>query len=60
MVVWFKDLIKGLENKGHVLYIYSFYTSIPLLRDLEKMIFGCTCTIMKNRKGLPPNEKIKN
>ena len=26
-----KDLIKGLENKGHILYIDSFYTSIPLL-----------------------------
>ena len=54
-----KDLIKGLENKGHVLYIDSFYTSIPLLRDLEKMMFGCTGAIMKNRKGLPPNVKNK-
>ena len=53
------ELISGLENKGHVIYMDSFYSSVDLFRDLEIKMFGCTGTVKKNRKGLPPEMKGK-
>ena len=51
------DLLSGLENRGHILYMDNFYSSVDLFRDLETKMFGCTGTIRKNRKGLPLDMK---
>lgn len=51
------ELIKGLENKGHVIYMDNFYTSVPLLRELERLVVGATGTVRRNRKGLPLGNK---
>jgi len=53
------DLTSGLENKGHTIYMDSFYTSVDLFREMESKMFGCSGTIRKNRKGLPPELKKK-
>ena len=53
------DLVSGLENKGHILYMDSFYSSVDLFRELEKRHFGCTGTIRKNRKKLPTGIKAQ-
>ena len=52
-------LVSGLENKGHILYMDSFYSSVDLFRELEKRHFGCTGTIRKNRKKLPTGIKAQ-
>ena len=52
-----KDLISGLENRGHILYMDNFYSSVDLFRDLEAKMIGCSGTIRKNRKGLPSELK---
>jgi hypothetical protein len=48
-----KDLLKGLEGRGHIVTTDNFFTSVPLFLDLlEKGIMG-TGTLRANRKYVP-------
>lgn len=52
-----KSLLEGLQNKGHVIYLDNFYSSVDLFRDLQGMGFGACGTVRVNRKGLPQDMK---
>lgn len=48
-----KDLCKGLEGKGHNVYFDNYFTSVPLLSELQRdEIYACG-TVNSNRKHLP-------
>jgi len=51
-------LCKGLELKGHKLYMDNFYTSPLLFDSLATQMIGCSGTLKKNRRNIP--KKIKN
>ncbi|KAJ8262338.1 hypothetical protein GJAV_G00165320 [Gymnothorax javanicus] len=42
---------------GYHLYVNSFYTSVPLFRDLHLRKIGACGTILKRRQGLPHTQK---
>lgn len=48
-----KDLLEGTAYKGHWLFIDNYFTSIPLFKELEELMIGCSGTLRKNRKYLP-------
>lgn len=43
------DLVGKLENRTHILYIDSFFTSIPIAQQLERMGVYTCATIRSNR-----------
>ncbi|XP_046404681.1 piggyBac transposable element-derived protein 4-like [Ischnura elegans] len=52
-------LMNGLLYEGRILYTDSFYTSVPLAKELlEKNTYLCG-TVRSNRKHLPQAAKIK-
>lgn len=51
------SLLEGYENKGHIIYMDSFYNSVDLYdKLLEKKTLACG-TVRINRKGLPSEIK---
>ena len=46
--------IQGLENRNHHIYFDSYYSSIPITRELAIKGFGCVGTINKSRRLIPP------
>lgn len=44
-------LMESFLDKGYVLYMDNYYTSVPLFEDLERQL-ACG-TVRSNRKGLP-------
>lgn len=58
-------LKEALFDKGYKLYMDNYYTSVPLLEDLERHGILAYGTVQSNRKGLPRdttdvhNEQIK-
>ena len=47
------DLIKGFENKGHIIYCDNYYTSPALYNKLMNLGFGCCGTVKYLSKGIP-------
>ena len=58
-------LMEPFCDKGHVLYMDNYYTSVPLFEDLEARGTLACGTVRSNRKGLPKditdarNEEVK-
>ncbi len=50
-------LIKGYENKQHVLYTDNWFTSPTLLHDLQSKGIRLCGSVRSNRKGMPPIPK---
>ena len=48
-----KQLMSEYTNVGHCLYIDSYYTSVPLAKELNALRTGVCGTIISNRKGMP-------
>lgn len=46
-------LIEGLQNKGHHLYMDSYYTNYDNIIELSKAMIGVTGTVKKTSKNLP-------
>jgi hypothetical protein len=46
-------LIEGLEGKGHVLIIDSYFSSVGLFKELAERDIFTTSTMRANRVGLP-------
>ena len=55
-----KRLLEGFEQKGHVVYVDNWYTSMKLIKDLASDQTGAVGTILENRKNFPPGLKKKN
>jgi hypothetical protein len=54
------DLTAGLDNKGHVITMDNFFTSVGLFHDLEHRGIYAIGTMHSNRIGLHPDmRKIK-
>jgi hypothetical protein len=47
------DLLKGLERRGHHVYVDNYYTSPALFSDLRDRGFGACGTVRANKRGLP-------
>jgi len=47
------ELLEGLSNKGHKLYMDSYYMSVQNAIDLSKRMIGLTGTIKQNSRNLP-------
>ena len=52
------SLVQGLENRNHHLYFDSYYSSIPIVKELGIKGFGCTGMINQRKRLIP--EAIKN
>ena len=48
-------LTKDYLNEGRTIFTYRYYTSIPLLQELESQLTFFTGTGMKNRQQIPNN-----
>ena len=48
-------LTKDYLNEGHTIFTDRYYTSIPLLQELESQLTSFTGTCMKNRQQIPKN-----
>jgi len=46
-----KDLLEPYKNKGHILYVDNFYTTISLMKELKEIQTGCTGTFQSKRIG---------
>lgn len=46
-------LMESFLDKGYVLYMDNYYTSVPLFEDLERRGTLACGTVRSNRKGLP-------
>lgn len=55
-----KRLLEGFEQKGHVVYVDNWYTSMKLIKDLASDQTGAVGTILDNRKNFPAELKKKN
>jgi hypothetical protein len=54
------NLTTWLDNKGHVITMDNFFTSVGLFRDLERRGIYAIGTMRSNRIGLHPDmKKIK-
>lgn len=47
------DLLKGLENKGHTIWMDNYYNSPALARTLKAMKFDCVGTLRLSRQFVP-------
>jgi len=52
-------LVQGLENKNHILYMDSWYTSIELAKKLKEKGIDFTGILKNNALGLPKEEYSK-
>lgn len=55
------SLLKDMKSKSHI-FMDSYFTSLPLVEKLHDSGFYFTCSIQKNKKGLPnreENDKLK-
>ena len=50
------DLVNGLDNKGHVIYCDTYYTSPALVAELCKLGFGCCETVRYTTPCRKPKE----
>ncbi|KAG8236813.1 hypothetical protein J437_LFUL014079 [Ladona fulva] len=48
-----QSINQGYENKGHVVYMDNFYSSVTLYDSLRERKIGDTGTVRINRRGLP-------
>lgn len=55
-----KELLQGLEGKGHIIFTDSYYTSPLLYKDLKEAGIGACGTVIDNRKQFPSELKAKN
>jgi hypothetical protein len=53
-------LMEGLENKGHVVVMDNYFTSVGLFEELAQKGIYATGTMWANRIGVPPSFKNKN
>ena len=51
------DLLEGFEDKGHKVYMDSFYSSPSLFLKLKDKNIGACGTVISNRKGMPQELK---
>ena len=51
------QLLRGLEGRGHHVYMDNYYTSPALFQELRDLGFGACGTVRVNRRGLPPEMK---
>lgn len=51
------DLLEGFEDKGHRVYMDSFYSSPNLFLKLKEKNIGACGTVNSNRKGMPQQLK---
>ena len=51
------DLMEGFEEKGHKVYMDSFYSSPSLFLKLKDKNIGDSGTVNGNRKGMPQELK---
>ena len=51
------ELTEGLRDLGHHLYFDNYYCSVPVIENLSTKGIGCTGTIQKNHRMLPPDIK---
>jgi hypothetical protein len=49
------DLVRGLEDKNHVVTMDNYFSSVGLFRNLEWRGIYATSTVRANRIGLPPD-----
>jgi len=54
------NLCNEYFNKNHILYLDSYYVSIPLLEKFYYKHVYCIGTVRKNRKGLPSIPELSN
>ena len=47
------DLLKGMENKGHVVFMDNWYTSPALVHKLSQLGFGARGTVRYTTQGIP-------
>ena len=47
------DLVKGLENKGHCIYMDNWFTSPALFSKLSQLGFGACGTVRYTTRGIP-------
>ncbi|XP_068221401.1 piggyBac transposable element-derived protein 4-like [Palaemon carinicauda] len=52
-----ENLFEGFENKGHVVYMDSFFSGVPLFQKLRSKGTGACGTVRPNRKYLPSQMK---
>ena len=53
-------LIEGMEEKGHVVYTDSYYTSPNLAKALKDKGIGLCGTVRQGRKNMPPDLHVTN
>jgi len=53
------ELLEGVASYSHI-FMDSHFTNFPLLEHLHKMDYYFTCSISKNKKGLPNKEENIN
>ena len=53
------DLLKGLENKGHVIFMDNWYTSPALGHKLSQVGFGARGTVRYTTQGIPDSANPK-
>ena len=53
------DLLKGLENKGHVVFMDNWYTSPALVHKLSQLGFGARGTVRYTTQGIPDSANPK-
>jgi hypothetical protein len=46
-------LLQGLENRGHIVVMNNFFSSVPLFMDILGKDTYATGTVRTNRIGLP-------
>ena len=51
------SLLNEFKDKGHVVHMDSFFSSLPLFDDLHSKKIGACGTVRANRKGLPQEIK---
>lgn len=49
-------LLNKLPYKSHI-FMDSHFTNIPLLHKMQNMGYNFTCSIQRNKKGLPKKEE---
>jgi hypothetical protein len=49
------SVVQGLENRGHVVVVDNFFTSVALAMSLLERGFWMIGTVKKGSKGFPPS-----
>ena len=53
------DLLDGLENKGHIVFMDNWYTSPALVQKLSELGFGARGTVRYSAQGIPDSANPK-